>query len=111
MGHIRHHAIIITTWSDEIEKVKKYLDLLPVKCSEIVLSGINDYKTILIAPDGSKEGWGESDTGDAYRSMIKKYLTSFRYSDGSSPIEWCEVAYGNDDQDAAVLDSEWKKND
>lgn len=81
MGLIQHDAIIVTSWNDKHiqEAHDKAIELcrgvdslgcafrLPV--TEIVESPVNDSATFLIAPDGSKEGWAESDLGNALRNM------------------------------------------
>jgi hypothetical protein len=81
MGYIVHDYILITHWDcEELKKVhkeicriwKKYFDTSSV--SSVIHSPINGYGTILICPDGSKEGWTESNYGDAARADILNYL-------------------------------------
>lgn len=80
MGYIRHDAILAMTFDDYSgkvmkEKIKK-INLLKEKMekddfdSGIILGpfkGINGYITFVYAPDGSKEGWEESDKSDKFR--------------------------------------------
>lgn len=107
MGYMRHHAIIVTGRSgDFIEQARqKACQLLGMVVSPVLDSVINSYQTILIAPDGSKEGWEESDAGDQRRDQFIAFLKSLRYSDGSSPLSWCEVQYGDDGDDDRLLES------
>ena len=108
MGYIKHHAIVITTWQEDL--VPKLLASARELDLEVLSSGptyINGYSTIIILPDGSKEGWEESDRGDSMRTLFKTRLQDFEYEDGSSPLEWVEVAYGSDDARAVVTDDAW----
>jgi hypothetical protein len=58
-------------------------------------SGINDYNTIFIGPDGSKEGWPESKTADEAREDFLRFIKNHEYTDKSSPWAWVEVGYGD----------------
>jgi ABC-type sugar transport system substrate-binding protein len=108
MGYVKHDAIIVTSWKHEaveqaVAKAKEYgLDVLE-QGSEVV----NGYRTLLICPDGSKEGWETSNEFDAKREKYIEYLNSVRYEDGSSCLEWVAIAYGSDDQEAAITDHAW----
>jgi hypothetical protein len=101
MGYIKHHAIVLTTWEDIRPIVLKArelgLDVLGPSFSKV-----NGYATICIPPDGSKEGWTESDEGDRVRYEFKTWLLR------SVSYEWAEVAYGSDDGAAAVTDAAWQ---
>lgn len=102
MGYIRHNAIIATAWQDGAA------DALLAFAGEIGASAVtgpkvvNSYQTVVITPDGSKDGWGASDEGDERRKQIREWLGS-----GKFYWEWCEVAYGNDDASAEIVESEW----
>jgi hypothetical protein len=63
--------------------------------SEIVKSNINGYKSFFVAPDGSKEGWLDSDEGDIQRTALIKFLQGFRDPDGDSPLSWALIMYGD----------------
>lgn len=109
MGYVAHNAIIVTSFSDTliasaIHKAKQ----LQLSTSEPVPGTVNSYQTFLVAPDGSKEGWKESDDGNRRRTLFKLWLRGQRYEDGSSPFEWLEIQYGSDEDDAMVVDHEWK---
>ena len=64
----------------------------------------------MVAPDGSKEGWAESDAGDRARDLIVQVLKSYSYKDGSSPLKWVEVMFGDDEGRAAIVrhSGEWQ---
>lgn len=108
MGYIRHNAIVVTSWDTVI---LGRAQAAAIECGNtvtpIVESDVNGYATFVITPDGSKEGWDESDAGDASRARWREWARNVRHSDGSSALEWCEVSYGRDDREAHVVDSEW----
>lgn len=103
MGWIRHHGIVVTCWDEKrikkarAEAVKEFGD----QVSEIVRSPVNCYLTFLIAPDGSKEGWTESDMGDARRTRFKEFLrtTPELYA------EWLEYSHDVDNGSAVITTS------
>jgi hypothetical protein len=110
MGHIRHDAIVITSWKKEaLEAAATFARNQGFTVIGPSAPLINDYSTILICPDGSKEGWAESDAFDAKRQAFLKYLDSVRYDDGSSPLDWASVAYGSDDEIAEITAHAWKR--
>ncbi|MGI9410256.1 MAG: hypothetical protein ACR2OV_09295, partial [Hyphomicrobiaceae bacterium] len=64
--------------------------------SEVLRSIVNGYRTFLIPPDGSKEGWAESEEEDERRNSFVAWLEAQCYEDGSSPLAWAEVQYGDE---------------
>jgi hypothetical protein len=98
MGYIKHHAIVVTTSIDELIKTahEKAKEIFETTVSEIIPSKINGYKSFLIAPDGSKEGWSESDTGNVNRKSFIDWVNAQAYEDGSNSLSYCEFFYGED---------------
>ena len=109
MGYIRHNAVIVTTWEDAegVAAEGRRLGLQVIGPSDEVING---YRTMLVCPDGSKEGWADSDAGDDAREQFKTWLRTQRHSDGSSWLEWAEIVYGSDDGKATVLDDAWRES-
>ncbi len=114
MGYMRHHAIIVTSWDRELVE-KAYL-----KAEEIFYVGFisnltgpttNGYSSFFVPPDGSKEGWGESDIGDEKRRVFIDWLIEQAYDDGSNCLEFVEVEFSNDDIGASVINDSYKKLD
>ena len=105
MGYIRHNAIVATTWQEESA------DALVAYASEVGAEAVvgpevtNGYRTVMIAPDGSKEGWQESDDGNERRRLIREWLDAG--GDRGIYFEWIEVVYGDDDSAASIVDSAW----
>ena len=107
MGYMVHHAIVVTDrayedWIVTAHDVARRL--FGEQVSEIVASPINGYRSFFIAPDGSKEGWPESDEGDIRRAAFREWLHACEYDDHSSPLVWVEVQYGDDDMETRVID-------
>lgn len=112
MGYIRHNAIVVTSWrSADIEAAANYaasIGLLVIGPSDEVVNG---YRTLLVCPDGSKEGWNESNDGDRRRCDFRIWLDKRGHEDGGNPLEWVEVAYGYDDGNASVEFHAWDRNE
>lgn len=101
MGLIQHHAILASTWDNErYEDFLKWLTSEPLSESQKqqLLAqnnpGTNGYCTVVVCPDGSKEGWDESTAGNLLRDRILLKLASYDYDDGSSPWDVVEVSFG-----------------
>jgi hypothetical protein len=116
MGYMQHHAIVVTV-NNYVEEDKD----LPTKAadvhekavsifgetmvSNIIKSTVDQDSSFFIGPDGSKEGWEESDEGDEKRSEFVKYLRSLAYDDGSTPYHYAEVQYADDENKSAIVNS------
>jgi len=98
MGYIRHDAIVVTAsdYNNRLTVALEKAKQLGLPCSEIVPSPTNGYGSFLIAPDGSKEGWETSNSGNDAREAWKKW-TNDKY------IDWAHVTYGGDDSNLAQL--------
>lgn len=107
MGYMRHHTIVVTSWKKEhlriahAEAESRFGDT----CSEIIESPINGYLSFFIAPDGSKEGWYESNKGDEHRDQFIKWILATKeqrkHGDGFY-VDWVEVFYGDDERLAKI---------
>lgn len=113
MGTITHHVIVITSHSQEaINRAYRKFNFMDfVQVSAPSVSFVNAYWTMIIFPDGSKNDWPASDSGDASRSAIVEWLKCQRNEDGSSPYEWFEAEYGADMDGARITRHEWEGQD
>lgn len=110
MGYMRHNAIIVTSWGDKaITEAAKHAKELGLQVLGPSDEAVNSYRSLLICPDGSKEGWPESEQGERRRAAFRGWLNAQRYEDGSTSLEWVESVYGSDDSTAAIADHAWKK--
>ena len=106
MGYMRHHAIIVSSWDKKsISLAHEKARELFFNLSDLIPSIANGYQSFLIPPDGSKEGWEESDKGDGQRAIFCDWLTT-QVEDGAIFLSWVEIQYGDDNGDNCVLQSE-----
>ena len=103
MGYIRDHAIIVVgTYGDFLAKAHaKAREIFPV-VSGVCRGVVNGCESFMVPPDGSKEGWEDSELGDARRTAFVAYLTAQKYNDGSSPLQWVEVRVGDDEHELLI---------
>ena len=109
MGYIKHHAIIVTGWQyDKViaanEKAKQIfkdsfktsLAAEKIKVISDVIEGVvNAQYSFFIAPDGSKEGWSDSDFADNARAKFIKWIKSGE----AGYVEYAEICFGGDDSE------------
>ena len=111
MGYIRDHAIVVKCdYGDHIEKA--HAEAVRIFAPDIENGGVaptaitpeavNGSRSFLVPPDGSKEGWPESDAGDARRAEFIAYLNGTKYEDGSSPLKWVEVRVSDYDHELTI---------
>lgn len=106
MGYISHHAIVVTDsgYGDFIDKAHaRAVELFGPLVSGIIASKVNGNRSFFVAPDGSKEGWDDSNIGDIDRDRLITYLRTFEYEDYSTPLAWVEVQYGDDDLETVII--------
>jgi len=93
MGTIQHHAVIATGGDDQHrDQVTAWIASRGENHQRRYLVGpmvINGYFTVVLTPDGSKEGWDDSDAGDAERDEFVAWL-----SEPDTYWDWVEVTYG-----------------
>ena len=100
MGYIPHHAIIVTAETRTIglfhaQAVATFADTC-AKVTEPTEAGMNATSSFLVAPDGSKEGWEDSDKGDAARAAFIAYLEADQSPSGQllPPARTAEPSMG-----------------
>jgi len=95
MGYIKHHAILITSFDEEKAKLAhaKAMKLVRDLTTELKESPVNSDWSFAILPDGSKEGWPESEEYDKLRELFIDWLKTQRYEDDSSPFKAVLVSY------------------
>jgi hypothetical protein len=86
--------------------VKHFKGVCPV--TPVVHSKMNGYSHFAIMPDGSKEGWADSDNGDEKRQDFKDML--LQENRIGNYCEFVEVRYGRDDGGVAeAVDSNTRR--
>lgn len=110
MGRIKHNAIIVTCGQDIVSIVwDKANEVFESKVTNIVSGVSNDYFSFLIVPDGSKEGWNNSDKWDSKRDYYFKWLEEYELTDSNlkgiigTYVDCIEVYFGGDDEIAHIV--------
>lgn len=97
MGVINHNAVIATTWSDkEFNRVGEWIGNLTREQRALFVTNKNQFGdvTIVMTPDGSKEGWEDSNECDKIREEFTTLLESRACEDGSNAWKYVEVSFG-----------------
>lgn len=88
MGLVKHDAIVVTSGIEERAVAARKLAVsLGLECTPIAVSKANGYASFLIIPDGSKEGWEQSDLAESARKDFCKIVQG---------VYWVHVAYSYD---------------
>lgn len=97
MGMFKHHAVLVTCWSQKTAKRarRKARRLFRELVSKIVESPLNGFWTFFVAPDGSKEEWDESFAYDRRRAAFVAWLRR-QASEHNTLLDWVEVQYGDE---------------
>ena len=97
MGAINHNLLAATSCIQEvIQGLEDWISQLSPREQRLITSvdGLFGwYRTFLVIPDGSKEGWDESDFTDSLRQRFIARLEKDNYED-SSPWAWVEIGWG-----------------
>jgi hypothetical protein len=114
MRNIKHHSILIT--GHELKGMQeirmKLLELIKANVeaangsrmlSEITESLINNYYTIVLYPDGSKEGHETSEDGDILRKKMVEFLVNYNQTHATQPVNYIEFYFGADDGLAEII--------
>lgn len=113
MGYIRHHAIVVTSWNAGLlSAAHAEAERLCKTTTPIVEGTANQQTSFAVLPDGSKEGWPESDNGDASRDSLVEWIEAQCYDDGSSSaLSWVEVEFPGDEPGPRITRSSWAEDD
>lgn len=94
MGYIRHHTIVVTGYVENLSKAHQLAkEIFGSLVSEIIQSNVNGYESFFVAPDGSKEGWEESDNGDKNRQ---------KFIDEVADVDYVELFFGDDNGESKI---------
>lgn len=102
VSSVIHRALIVTTYDEKL--IKSLHDFSIVESSHggsivtpVHRSPVNCYFTFVILPEGSGEGWEDSERAKEFRqSVVDEIRTHDDPEDGSNPFEWALVEYGSD---------------
>lgn len=100
MGYMRHHAIIVTDSSRQNGLEELHLLAVAIfgakQVSHITSSPLNNYESFFVAPDGSKEGWEDSDKGDEQR---ERFVIALQQENAT----FVQVMYGDDNGHCKII--------
>lgn len=109
MGYMRDHAIVVSGYHDDgalNTARQKAVDLFGEgRVSDVLGPFVNGCRSFFIAPDGSKEGWEQSNDSDNARADFKNYLREQKANNGFEWfLNWAEVQFGDDEYQTIVVD-------
>jgi hypothetical protein len=92
VGYTKHDAVIATVLGMDMPDIDEFRASLPARIRHLVIGPVDDvagngYATYAFMPDGSKEGWPQSDAADEARERFKALFAEGR---------WVHVVYGGD---------------
>jgi len=108
MGYMCHHGIVVTGFIEARVKAAHELAAeIFSHVTEITPAAINGYTSFFVPPDGSKEGWPESDEGDEKRKKFIHALNNDEpyFESMCHYLDWAEVQYGDDNNQNGILNS------
>lgn len=101
MGYLKHNAIVVTSWDQKSMKTAhdKAVEILGALVSPLINGVVNSQISFFVAPDGSKEGWSDSNKYDEKRSQYLDWLIE------NCIVSYIEVRFGGDDDHESILRS------
>lgn len=100
MGRHREHAVVVSSKYGARAITDAHTRAVEIFGSRMVTpmarGVVNDCYSFLVGPDGSKEGWEDSDQGDRDRAKFVEYLET-------TDLDWVEIQFGDDDGVTKVI--------
>lgn len=114
MGYIRHNAIVCTSGLEKVAEIahKKAIKVFDGKVTSLVEGLTNQYFSFMVVPDGSKEGWEDSDDFDKRRNKFIKWLethtleeidNTYKGTKVSECLDYVEISFGGDNGGANII--------
>ena len=106
MSYTGHHAIVLTSWNAE-RLAEAHTKAVELGCTVINITEEtrNAYRSFLVAPDGSGEGWPGSEQGWQRRCALIDWLRERYDEDGDTSVAWVEVQFDDDELETQVTRS------
>lgn len=99
MGWFRNHVIVVQGDPDLVQAAHAEAARIFPQVSEVITDRHNFKLSFFVPPDGSKEGWAESDHGDTNRREFVAWLRRQVHDDGTAKLQWAEVEFGCSERD------------
>lgn len=101
MGYFRHDAIAVTSFNEpDVKKAHAKAEEIGLSVTPISAVVVNGYCSFMICPDGSKEGWSESNEGNEQRAA---WIDWAKTEGQSLCLDWIHISFGGDDPDQAAI--------
>lgn len=99
MGYLKHNAIVVTSWDCKMMQKAhaKAVEILGKLVSPLIDGVVNSQTSFFVAPDGSKEGWAESNEHDEKRKEFLDWLIP-----NDCFVSYIEVRFGGDDDHESI---------
>lgn len=91
---MRHHAVIVSGWNaDAVRQAHaRAREIFGDSVTEVLPPVVNGHVSFFVGTDGSKEGWADSDAGDARREQFKAWVLEHR----NLYLDVAEVQYADE---------------
>lgn len=93
MGTIQHDAVLVETGDANLKAIKKFRKKLPKELGDILQGpywGSNGSRFYVWFPDGSKEGWEQSNLANEWRWKFVELVLALEYTEVVS-VGWGEL--------------------
>ena len=101
MSYVRHHAIVVAGTARHVRIAHRAARVIfSHRPTAISKTGMNDVCSFMVGPDGSNEGWPESNIGDAQRALFIEWM---RGASDRVYLNWAEVSFGDEYGPAKIL--------
>lgn len=111
MASNAYHAIAVTSFSiDAVNaahaKARELFGACGTVVSPIVSDMYSSVRSFFIAPFAGRDSFSTNSKYDECRAAFIRWLDTQRYTDGSGPLSWAEVRYGEADAAVTAHDQE-----
>jgi len=105
MGFHAHKTLIVTSYNAGLILTAhdKACALFSARgVSNLSDALVNGFSSFAVWPDGSKEGWSESDDVDELMRTYILWLEDQQFSDGGNALDWGLCQFATDDRDVCA---------
>lgn len=103
MEYYKHHSIVVMAYGVKkalVRKARRKAIELGCKVTNISITSIEGFNIFYVIPDGSKEGWIDSDIGNGRRKELIKWIEQQKdKEEGWNWLNYCEFSHGEDNNE------------
>ncbi len=82
---------------------KEAFNMIAARRADLTTRMLYGNRSFFVGPDGSKEGWAESDEWDMRRNDLIEWMNAQRYDDDSTALKWALVQFADENGEAEIL--------